>query len=145
MKRPIFSLLQKFFVLALLCGLASACSKDDDDDNPSGTGGTGIIELPSNVIGTFTGQLAYTKTGSTPISNSGTGTATLSKTSDRTYSLTFSDGVPAITSLKFQTAAAGSYATVGSDGSTAGMALSGNSLSIGVTKGSETWAFTGIK
>lgn len=143
MKHSIFALLQKFFVLALLCGSASACSKDDDDDNSPA--GTGIAELPSNVIGTFTGQLAYTKSGSNPISNSSSGTATLSKTGDRTYSIAFSDGVPTITGLKFQTAAAGSYATVSSDGSTAGMALSSSSLSIGVTKGSETWGFTGNK
>ncbi len=120
--------------------MAPACSSDDDASPASA-----FVELPSTVVGTFTGDLSYTKPGAMPISNSGDGTATLTKTGDKTYSISFSDGVPTITGLKFQSASSGSYATVASDGSTAGMTLSSNSMAVSVTKGTETWGFSGSK
>lgn len=135
------SFLHKVLLLAFLCGVAPACSNDDDSASPA----SAYVELPSNVVGKFTGDLSYTKPGTMPIANSGDGTATLTKTGDKTYSVSFSDGVPTITGLRFQSGTTGSYATVSSDGSTAGMTLSSNNLAVSVTKGSETWGFNGDK
>ena len=128
----------KVLLLVLLCTAAS-CSKDKETAPASSSS---IVELPSSVIGSFTGQLSYT--GSSVITTTN-GQATLTRTGDKTYSLAFSDAVPAIASLRFQSSANGAYASVGNDGSTTGMVLSATSLTIGVTKGSETWAFTGNK
>ena len=125
-------------ILLAFALVAASCSSKKEETAPAST----VVELPATVIATYDGQLSYT--GSSIIGNS-SGTATISKTGDKTYSITFSDRVPALTNLKFQTASGGSYATVSSDGSTAGMTLTSSTLNIGVTKGSETWGFSGTK
>ncbi len=131
---------KKAVLLALICA-ASSCGKKED----AAPGGTALVELPPTVIGAFTGQLSYTSATGSSITNATDGRATLAKTGDKTYSLSFSDAVPTITNLKFQSGASGAYASVGSDGSTAGMTLSANSMTIGVSKSAENWAFTGTK
>ena len=118
---------------------ASACGSKKDDSAPASV----VVELPAAVVSTYSGQLSYTSAAS-PIGTAN-GRATIAKTGDKTYSITFSDGVPALTGLKFQTATGSSYATVASDGSTAGMTISPTTLNVGVTKGSETWGFSGDK
>lgn len=138
MKPSFFSSVAPKTILLALAFAAASCSKQDDS-----APGSAIVELPAAVVDTYSGQLSYTGTGA-PIGTAN-GTATISKTSDKTYSIRFSDGVPALSNLKFQGASGGSYATVGSDGSTAGMTLSASGLNVGVTKGSENWGFSGTK
>lgn len=118
---------------------AYSCSSKSNDSAPAST----VVELPAAVVTTYSGQLSYT--GSAMPIGTANGTATIANTGDKTYSIRFSDGVPALTNLKFQAVSGGSYATVGSDGSTAGLTLSPTALSIGVNRGSETWGFSGTK
>ncbi|MBC8111548.1 MAG: hypothetical protein H7Y04_10850 [Verrucomicrobia bacterium] len=132
------ALVQKVMLFAFVCVLSSCGDKEESKLNNS------VVDLPSNVIGTFTGNLSYTN-GSTIIANDDDGKATVTKTGDKTYSITFSDNAPALTNLKFEAASSGSYATSGSDGSTAGMTLSSSNLSIGATKNGASWGFTGTK
>ncbi len=138
-----FTTFSKVMLFTLVCTslIFSACSDESDDPQPANA----PVDLPSNVIGTFTGQLTYTDGGSVFIVNSEDGTATLTKTGDKTYSVSFSDDAPAITGLKFKAAAGGAYASLDSDGSASGMDISATSLSIGVTNASKNWAFTGTK
>ncbi|GAA4039079.1 hypothetical protein GCM10022409_25890 [Hymenobacter glaciei] len=138
MKSSFFSNFAPKAILLAFALAAASCSSKKEETTPTST----TVELPAAVIATYGGQLSYT--GSSIIGSSN-GTATISKSGDKTYSITFSDRVPAITNLKFQSASGGNYATVGSDGSTAGMTLTSSDLNIGVTKGSETWGFSGTK
>ena len=138
-----FPFIHKAMLFGFVCAtlLFSACSDKKDNPQPANA----PVDLPSNVVGTFTGDVSYTSGSGIPIANAGDGTATLTKTGDKTYSISFSDGVPAVTNLKFKTASGGSYSSIDSDGSTAGMELSASRLSVGVTKGSQTWGFAGTK
>ena len=138
MKSSFFSNLAPKAILLALAFAAASCGSKKEETAPANS----VVELPAAVVTAYNGQLSYT--GSTIIANSN-GTATITKTGDKTYSITFSDQVPALINLKFQTASGGNYATIGSDGSTAGMMLTSSALNIGVTKGSETWGFSGTK
>lgn len=138
MKSSFFSNLAPKAILLAFALAAASCGSKKEDTAPANS----VVELPAAVVTAYAGQLSYT--GSSIIGTSN-GTATISKTGDKTYSITFSDQVPAITNLKFQSASGGNYATVSSDGSTAGMTLTSSALSVGVTKGSETWGFNGTK
>ena len=138
MKSSFFSNLAPKAIVLVFAFAATSCGSKKEETAPANA----AVELPAAVVTAYAGQLSYT--GSAIIGTS-SGTATISKTGDKTYSITFSDQVPAITNLKFQSASGGNYATVGSDGSTAGMTLNSSSLNVGVTKGNETWGFSGTK
>ena len=138
MKSSFFSNLAPKAVLLAFALAAASCGSKKEETAPANT----AVELPAAVVTAYAGQLSYSGSSIVGTAN---GTATISKTGDKTYSITFSDQVPAITNLKFQSASGGNYATISSDGSMAGMTLTSSSLNIGATKGSETWGFSGTK
>jgi hypothetical protein len=129
---------KRLFTLALITTvIATACKKDDT---------SAATDLPDARLGKYTGALSYNKNFSV-ITNPTTGTATISKVSDKMYSVTFSDNVPGIEKLKFKVTTPGSYATINEDGSIAGMTLDSTTFTIGVTNTTtgEKWAFAGRK
>ncbi len=127
-----------FFAALLMLVAFTSCSNDKDDPAP------GVVELPSEVIGVFTGNLSYTGSNGTIVSNED-GTATVTKTGDKTYSIAFSDGVASITNLKFKKSSDNAYASVGENGSISGMTLSASDLNVGVTANGSIWGFAGSK
>lgn len=137
--------LRQILVLTIASSMSFiSCEKNND----TGPGNNVPVELPAERIGTYTGQLAYYNLSSNvAVANDISGKATIEKTGDKTYRITFSDGAPIISNLKFKLVTAGSYATINADGSIAGMTLDSEDLSIAVTTANrnENWAFTGIK
>ena len=71
------------------------------------------ISLPSGSLTTYVGDLAYTPTSGMPIANT-SGTATISG-SKGSYTVSFSDGVPSLTGLKFDKESGGNYASESKD------------------------------
>lgn len=129
---------KRLFALAMITTmLAVSCKKDDVST---------AVDLPDARLGKYTGALSYNKNFSV-ITNPTTGTATITKVSDKIYSVSFSDNVPGIDKLKFKVSTTGSYATINEDGSIAGMTLDSTSLTIGITNTTtgEKWAFAGSK
>ena len=100
MKSSFFSKLAPKAILLAFALTAASCGSKKEETAPASS----AVELPAAVVTAYAGQLSYT--GSSLIGTSN-GTATISKTGDRTYSITFSDQVPAITNLKFQSASGG--------------------------------------
>lgn len=122
--------------LVLLLGvfLFSSCNKAEE-----------VVEslyasLPNATVGEYEGELTYN--GSSVITTQGT--ATITSTGDKTYKITFSDDVPAITNVKFSVAG-DTYTSVSVSGSTGAITVTGSSLSVGITAGEGTWAFAGDK
>lgn len=126
------------FALAIITTVITASCKKDDV--------SAAVDLPEGRLGKYTGALSYNKNFSV-ITNPTSGTATITKVSDKVYSVSFSDNVPGIEKLKFKVSTAGSYATINEDGSLAGMTLDSTTLTIGITNGAtgEKWAFAGSK
>ena len=120
-----------FIFLGTLLSSCSIASMDDSED-----------EIPSSIETTYRGILTYSSAAGDNKENNN-GTATISK-SGSTYTISFSDGVPSISDLKFKDNN-GSYATVGSSGSLAGINIDGNKIDISVSKDGDNWAFDGAK
>jgi hypothetical protein len=108
--------------------ISTSCSKDK------------VVALPSENVTSYTGDLGYTGS-SLPIANPGNGKATISQ-SGTNVTISFSDGVPSISGIKFQKSGS-NYVSVSEDGSVAGISFSGDNVSIGVTKDGGTWSFSG--
>lgn len=142
MKNKIQLSVLKNVVLITFISLAFlSCGKDDEPVVQTTT----YAELPSNLIGTFTGSLSYSNSdGSVTVANPN-GTATISSLGSKTYKVSFSDNVPEISSLKFTTGTSGSYSSAAQDGSTAGLVLNTNSMDLSVSSGGKTWSFSGSK
>lgn len=83
------------FILCLVAVLTfNSCKDDDDDGNSIVDCIPGTAELASSALGDYTGVLG---TGALNIA----GTATITETSCKTYTVSFSDGVPSITGVRF--------------------------------------------
>ena len=100
------------------------------------------VELPSSVLTTYTGALTYTGSDGTIISEND-GTAVISE-SGSTYTIEFNYNVPTLSGLRFEDNN-GSYATIGTNNSSSGIAINGDEIDIAVTKSGDNWAFAGTK
>ncbi len=136
--------LPKSIFAVCVCAMLSLAACGGKDSNPQPTTG-GPVELPTNVLGTFTGVATYTKPGTTAIVNNSNAKATLTKTGDKTYSIMFSDNIPTITNLTFQDTGGGVYGSLGEDGTGAGVGVSAKGMAIGYTKDTAGWQFQGTK
>ncbi|WP_143569867.1 hypothetical protein [Tenacibaculum agarivorans] len=108
-----------------------------DDNVPEGAR---FVNVPDNLITSYDGVLQYT-INSVPQVTESNATATLSKTGDKTYKVTFSDGVPEIKGLQF-IENNGTFASAAGNGSTEGVSLRTNNLSVGVTNNDKQWQFS---
>jgi hypothetical protein len=108
--------------------LLSACKKED---------------LFAEYVATYTGSLGYNVTTPNPITNTTSGQATITQ-SNKVVSISFSNGVPSITGLRFKKSGS-NYASIATDGSVAGINFEGSKANIAYTKDGNTWAFTGTK
>ncbi|KAA1244002.1 hypothetical protein [Aquimarina sp. RZ0] len=115
----------------------SSCGSDDD-------GGTVIANvfatLPADVLDTYDGELTYTPADGMGIVAGVEGTATISR-SGETYTISFSNEVPAITGLRFIGEDDGNYASVGTDGSATGISIDDDELTVGAAIDGNAWAF----
>ncbi len=142
----IFAFFQKSvyhsFIYALL--VMTACGGKDNDTQPVTSG---PVELPTGLLGTYTGTVTYTNTSTSPVTTIAktNATAMFAKTGDKIYSVTFSDNVPAITTLTFEAPVNGTYGSMGGDGTGAGVAVSATGTAIGYRKDPEGWQFQGKK
>ncbi len=139
LKRKFSIVLKSVVILTLL--VSFSCSSDDDGGN-GGAEGTVIVSLPDSAVGEYTGELSYTS-GALPTEND-SGTATIVKTGDNVYKITFSDGVPELTGFRF-IASNGNFTSASTGNSSEGVSINGSSLSVGVTEGTSNWAFSGSK
>ena len=98
--------------------------------------------IPASIETVYTGILTYSGSNGDLIENNN-GTATITKNGS-TYSITFSDNVPSISGLKFKDNN-GSYATIGTSGSQAGININGDNIEISVSEDGNNWAFSGAK
>lgn len=144
LKTKISVVFKSLIVLALLCNFS--CSSDDDSSGDS-TPDVVFATLPSNALGDYTGELTYTTTG-VPTANPD-GTATITSTGDKVYSITFSDGVPSLTGQRFimsEDGTSGNFTSADAQGeATDGISIEGNSLSIGITENGNSTGFSGSK
>lgn len=120
-------LLLKLSLVALITvfvfGLSS-CSKDTD---------------PADVdvfIGTYKGRVSYTKVGEESKSNND-GSVTVTKVGS-TYNFIFSDGIPALTGVKFAKKDDNTYVSIGLEGGT-GITITQSKLTMLVLKNGATW------
>jgi hypothetical protein len=129
--------MQKLVSLAFifLCLMVS-CKKSDN---------SGIVELPQEVLGTFTGNLTYQINGDadSQIDNLA-GTVTVTK-NGKAVKFSFSDGLPAIDNLKFRGNSGGFVSVVDEGGVAAGISITKNALNFGIDVGGKQYAFQGIK
>ncbi|WP_299902311.1 hypothetical protein [uncultured Aquimarina sp.] len=123
-------------MLVLSVMFISSCGSDDDGTVPAEP----FVALPSEVLTTFSGELTYTPASGMGIVAGVQGTATIS-VSGTNHTISFSDGVPSITGIRFLGSSNGNYASVGTSGSVAGIVIEGNELTIGATMDSNVWAF----
>lgn len=132
--------LKAFTILILIVSLSAtfACSNKDDNPKP-----TAIVNLPAAVITTYKGSLSYSGKDGTVKANGDDGTATITKNGSN-YTITFSDGVPALSGLSF-IANSGDYASVGENGSVAGVSIRSSRIDISVTMDGNVWGFSGTK
>jgi hypothetical protein len=118
-----------------LC-LVVSCKKSDK---------YGIVELPDEVVGVFTGDLAYssqTNPGGN-VSNLA-GTVTVTK-NGKAVKFTFSDNVPPIENLKFRGNGSSFTSVVDEGGKAAGINIDSHNLGFGININGDEIAFTGIK
>ena len=101
------------------------------------------VSLPSSVKTSYVGTLGYSSSSGTPITNAVSGIATISGSKGH-YTVSFSNGVPALSGLRFEKKN-GSYATVSKNGSSTGIVVDGDMFIIGAYKDGESWSFTGTK
>jgi hypothetical protein len=99
------------------------------------------VELPSENLTTYTGDLTYTGSGTNVAETDGK--ATVSQ-SGKIVSISFNYGVPSISSVQFEKSGS-NYTSISKDGSVAGISFQGNTVSIAYTKDGATWGFNGSK
>jgi len=122
-------------VLSIL--FISSCGSDDDAVVPAVDL---FVTLPAEVVTTYDGVLTYNPADGMDIVVNEPGTATISG-SGNIYTISFSNGVPSITGLRFIGSGNGSYATVGGNGSAAGIDIEGDELTVGAEVDGDSWAF----
>lgn len=129
------TIFKSILILCLITSLAS-CSNDDD-------GGSDLTSIPSSFLKTYTGNLVYTSSNGNLISVTETGTATISGTNSN-YTITFSDGVPAVTGLQFMANDddGTSFVSIGVNNSVTGINLDDNGLRLNIVIDLNTWSFT---
>lgn len=127
-----------FLILIISLSATLACSNKDDDAKPAAN-----VTLPAAAVTTYTGSLSYSGKDGTTKTNGDEGTATITKNGN-TYTVAFSDGVPSLTGLSFA-AANGNYASVGENGSVAGISVKESMIDISVSKDGNVWGFSGTK
>ena len=121
-----------FLVLGTILTSCTASLIEDPDED----------EIPSSIEATYTGILSYSSSTGDKKEND-SGTATISKNGS-TYTISFSDGVPSLSGLKFKDNN-GSYATIGTSGSLSGINIDGDKLEMSASKDGNSWAFNGEK
>ncbi len=120
-------------VLVLSIFLTTSCGDDDD-----GVVDAGVI-LPAALVTTYNGSLSYNPAGDTPIVNVNA-TATISG-SGRTYTISFSDGVPSITGVVFLQTEDNVFVSTSVGVSTSQIAINDGELSLGVVIEGDNWSF----
>ncbi|WP_344929653.1 hypothetical protein [Aquimarina addita] len=137
MKNNLFKNLGKVAIVLSVFFIISCGSDDDGDDVTADV----FVTLPTETVSTYTGSLGYTPADGMGVVGVTDGTATITQ-SGSSYTISFSDGVPSITGLRFL-GSDGAYASVSSDGSSLGISLDDGELAIGATIDGNTWAFSG--
>ncbi|MHA7058844.1 hypothetical protein ACWGOQ_0016590 [Aquimarina sp. M1] len=93
MKKQSLKIKFRIFILCFTVGMIfTSCSGDDDGDSNSSSD---AVELPTNLLGTYTGGLIATDV------DNDLGTATLVESGSRVYTINFSDNVTSITNIIF--------------------------------------------
>jgi len=128
------------FSLKFLLILTVLCSCSDSDDSGPAPEGATSVELPSDLVDSYSGALQYI-VNQLPVTTEADGTATLVETGDKVYKVTFSNDVPEITGLTF-IENDGTYASASASNSIEGVSLRSGSLTVGLTVGDERWAFS---
>jgi len=138
-----FKTLSKTVVLLTLL-FTFSCSKDDDSTMDEPVPGTTFVDLPEAVLGEYTGELSFqSSTNPFPVENE-EGTATITKTGDKLYKITFSDGVSELTGFRF-IKSNDDFVSSAEGNSSEGVSISGASLAVGFTENANVWAFSGDK
>ena len=101
------------------------------------------VTLPSSITTSYVGTLGYSSASGNAIANPLSATATISG-SKGNYMISFSNAVPSLAGLQFEKKN-GSYTTVSKNGSSAGVVVDGNTITIGAYGNGESWSFTGTK
>ncbi|MFD2561818.1 hypothetical protein [Aquimarina rubra] len=122
-------------VLVLSVLMIVSCGDNDDDGAVAQ-----FATLPAETVITYNGELSYTSADGMNIVAGVDGTATISG-SGTVYSISFSNGVPSITGLRFIGSGNGSYATVSTDGSAAGIEIENGNLTVGAQVNGNSWGF----
>jgi len=130
-----------FFALFLFSSFIIFTGCKDDDVADASTS----VNLPANLLGTYTGTLVFTSTSGGNITNLD-GTASVEE-SGSFYAINFSDGVNSLSGLKFiKDPDEESYISVSDTDSTEGVVIENDMLTIGVTNSSgSNWQFVGEK
>ena len=125
------------FVLCLFALLSfSSCSDDDNDDcNPA------LAELSSDATGAYTGILTFN--GTQVVNQSGT--ATITESSCKTYTISFSDDVPSITDAQFIGTSNNTVFTYVSSDATTSVAIDEEGDLALSSSGTDVIAFSGSK
>ncbi|WP_346882439.1 hypothetical protein [uncultured Algibacter sp.] len=126
--------------VVMVCAVLFSFSCSGDDDGGGDPAGVVFVELPASVLGEYEGDLTYTS--GVPITND-SGTATIVSAGDNVYNITFSDNIPALIGFRFIKSEEGKFESASTDGSSEGVAINGDELSVGVTQNTANWAFSG--
>lgn len=137
--KSIYSNTIKILFLSIIISVIS-CSKDDDSVDNSSLG------LPSSLVKTYAGVLAYDdSSGDITVANT-SGTAAIVSTGGNTYRINFSDNVPSIGDLIFNfNSNTGAYVSA-ADTNTKDIGITlieGGSLIIGADINGNEWGFNG--
>jgi len=121
-----------------------SCSKDDDSPKDEPAPGTTFVSLPETVLGEYTGELSFqSSTNPFPVENE-EGTATITRTADKVYKITFSDGVSELSGFQFIKSNS-DFVSSSEGNSSEGVSISGSALAVGFTENGNVWAFSGDK
>ena len=132
MSKTSVSKVRKMVILSILnITILSVSCGDDVEESLS-------MNLPDELVRTYTGRLLYT-TAEDEIIKSDEGTAKLVATGNSQYRIEFSDNVPSLSGISFETRIEDDYY------SNSGASIIDNSLSIGYNKGFDNWVFNGDK
>jgi hypothetical protein len=136
MKKMFFTPVLLKLVLSIFVFMSVFSCKKSDDAIP-------YVEVPSNTLGTFTGNLSY---GTTILVNA---KAVIVKVGD-TYTISYGDnagqsvGATNTTGLRF-VGSAGNYSSASTGGSISGVSITATSLSVSTTNNGKSLAFDGSK
>lgn len=123
-------------IMAFAFILFLSCSKDENGVPD----GAKFVELPASLTTSYNGILQY-NVNQTPQVTESNATATLTKTGDKVYKVTFSNNVPEIGGLRF-IENNGTFDSASGSGSAEGISLRSGDLSVGITNGDKQWQFS---